>query len=271
MIRRTLISLGAVALLSATAGAQARTVTVTASEFTFAAPDSIAAGQTTFQLVNRGTELHHMQIVKLDAGKTFADFEASLKNPGPPPSWLSFVGGPNAGIPDGQSMVQVTASLSAGEYVLLCMIPSPDGKPHLMKGMYRPLRVTGTGVTQAGAPTADYVLTLNDYNFDFDKPLKAGTRTIQIKNSAKQWHEAVLVRLPPNVPVTAFMEWLGTGMKGQPPVIPMGGIVALTPGRENLLTVTLEPGEYGLYCFLPAPDGKEHIAHGMFKQITVSK
>jgi hypothetical protein len=138
--------------------------------------------------------------------------------------------------------------------------------------MIKPLTVTQAApVTQAGALQADYVLTLYDYNFDFDKPLKAGRRTIQIKNTAKQFHEAVIAKLPPNTPVTALMEWLGAGMKGPPPVIPAGGIVGLTQGQENLVTLDLEPGEYGLYCFLPAPDGKEHVAHGMFKKITVTK
>jgi uncharacterized cupredoxin-like copper-binding protein len=53
-------------------------------------------------------------------------------------------------------------------------------------------------------------------------------------------------------------------------VIPAGGVVGLAPGEENLLTVDLAPGEYALYCFVPdAKDGKEHVEHGMFKQITV--
>jgi uncharacterized cupredoxin-like copper-binding protein len=63
---------------------------------------------------------------------------------------------------------------------------------------------------------------------------------------------------------------LKAGMKGPPPVIPAGGVVGLAPGEENLLTVDLAPGEYALYCFVPdAKDGKEHVEHGMFKQITV--
>lgn len=273
MFRRTLLSAGALFVIAAAnAGAQARTVLVTASDYTFSAPDSVAAGVTTFQLVNRGPELHHMQLIKLEQGKTFADFGEAMKNPGPPPAWVTFLGGPNAGIPDGRAMVTVTATLTPGNYVLLCMIPSPDGKPHVAKGMVKPLKVTGpSNVTQAGAPVADYVMTLYDYNFDFDKAVKAGNRTILIKNTAKQFHEAFIVKLPPNTPATALLEWLQGGQKGPPPVIPMGGIVGLTAGQENLVTLDLEPGEYALYCFLPAPDGKEHVQHGMFKQFTVSR
>jgi uncharacterized cupredoxin-like copper-binding protein len=49
-------------------------------------------------------------------------------------------------------------------------------------------------------------------------------------------------------------------------------VVGIGPNQENWLTVDLEPGEYALYCFLPdAKDGKEHLQHGMLKQITVGK
>ncbi len=255
------------------AGAQGRTVMVMASDFKFDAPDSIPSGITTFQLMNHGPELHHMQIVRLEQGKTFADFEAAAKNPGPPPAWITFVGGPNAGIPDGQHTTTVTATLPAGNYVMLCLIPGPDGKPHLAKGMYRALKVTGSSraVAQTGAPKADAVMTLFDYNFELDKPLTAGKRTILIKNTAKQAHEAFVVKLPPNVPPTALLEWMAGGMKGH-----AAGNSRWWNRRADVRSgepadIDLEPGDYALYCFVPAPDGKEHVAHGMFKQITVAK
>jgi uncharacterized cupredoxin-like copper-binding protein len=271
MIRRTTPALAALTLVASLAGAQGRTVTITASEFRFDAPDSIAAGLTTFELINKGTELHHMQIVRLDQGKTIADVQDALKNPGPPPAWVVDVGGPNAGVPDGRTAITVTIDLKPGNYVMLCFIPSPDGTMHVKKGMAKPFTVTsGSAIAPAGAPKADVQMTLYDYNFDLDTPLTAGRHTIRIKNTAKQSHEAFIAKLAPNVPVTAFLEWLKAGMKGPPPVIPAGGVVGLAPGEENLLTVDLAPGEYALYCFVPdAKDGKEHVEHGMFKQITV--
>lgn len=248
-------------------------VSVTATEYKFQAPDSIPAGVTTFDLVAKGSELHHMQIVRFEDGKTFADFQAALHH-GPPPSWVSWVGGPNGPIPDGLHKATVTLALSPGNYALICFIPSPsDMKPHMAKGMMHPFKVTAgrAGVVQAGLPKADYVMTLYDYNFDVDKEMTAGRKNILIKNTAKQFHEVVFAKLPPGVPVTAFNEWVDNGLKGPPPVIPAGGIVGINPGVENVLTIDLEPGDYGLYCFLPAPDGKEHIHHGMFKKITVSR
>lgn len=274
MHHRTLLTAAVLLAIGAGAGAQARTINVLATDYKFDAPDSIPAGVTTFRLVARGMEIHHMQIVRLEQGKTMADFEAAMKNPGPPPAWITFMGGPNAGIPNGEHAVSVTANVPPGNYALLCLIPSPDGTMHVMKGMVKPLTVTSGTVTQAGRslPKADVVMTLYDYNFDVDKPLTAGRRTILMKNTAKQFHEAFLAKLPPGVPATAFLEWIGAGMKGQPPIVPMGGIVGISPGQENLVTVDLEPGKYALYCFLPdAKDGKEHVHHGMFKEITVGQ
>jgi uncharacterized cupredoxin-like copper-binding protein len=267
------LTLAIIASISSVAAAQGQVVTITASDYKYDAPDSVSAGLTTFKLVNQGPELHHLQIVRLEDGKTIDDFAASFKSPGPPPSWVTFVGGPNAGIPDGKMVTQITTTVTAGTYVMLCIIPDAKGVIHVMKGMMRPLRVTASsGVTQAGAPAVDATLSLYDYNFDLDKPLKAGRRTILVKNNSPQWHEAFLAKLPPNTPLPAFPEWIAGGMKGRPPVVPAGGIVALSPNKENLLTLDLEPGDYALYCFLPdAKDGKEHVQHGMMKQITVTK
>jgi len=273
MSRRALFALGTLVVLATSAAAQTPTVTVTATDFAFSFPDTIQAGLTTFEIVNHGTELHHMQILRLEQGKTMADFGAAMQNmQGPPPAWISFVGGPQGGVPHGPA-TNATLMLAPGNYVAMCAIPSPDGKPHVARGMVKAFTVTGRApaVVQTGAPKADYVLTLYDYNYDTDKPLKAGRRTILFKNTAQQFHEAFMVKLPPNVPVTALLEWMGGGMKGQPPVIPVGGIVGIGMGKENLVTMDLEPGNYGLYCFFPAPDGKEHVVHGMVKQITVTK
>lgn len=271
MIRRASAAAGALLMLASIASAQGRTVTITTSDYQFDAPDSIAAGIVTFELVNKGPELHHVQILRLDQGKTMDDFGAAMKNPGPPPAWVSFIGGPNAPIPDGKTTTSVTATLKAGNYVIICMVPSPDGTPHVMKGMVRPLRVTkATGVMQAGAPKADAVLTLYDYNFDFDKPLTAGKHTIRIRNTSPQFHEAFLAKLPPNTSAWAVPDWVHGGMKGPPPAIPMGGITGINPGQENILMVDLEPGDYALYCFMPdSKDGKEHVTHGMVKKFTV--
>jgi hypothetical protein len=251
-------------------------VTVHAKEFSFDAPKTIAAGMTAFKLVNDGTMLHHLQIMKLEQGKTFADLQAAMKKPGPPPAWLVSVGGPNAAVP--HSTIEATLNLEAGNYVIACFIPSPgDPTPHLMKGMIQPLAVTaGGGVAQAGtamedAPTPDVHLVLKDYGFKFSKPLHAGKNVIHVMNEGPQEHEAVFVKLAPGKHIADVNAWVTKeGMKGPPPGAPIDGMASLAKGRTGIFTVNLAPGNYGLICFAPdAKDGKEHSLHGMTSEFTV--
>ena len=121
------------------------TATVHAKDFSFEAPDSIPSGWTTFHLINDGPNFHHIQLVRLDSGKTLQDLDAAMKNPGPPPRWAVFVGGPNA--PSPNSSVDATLNLQPGNYAMLCMVDIPGHVPHAAKGMVRPLTVTAASGT----------------------------------------------------------------------------------------------------------------------------
>jgi len=241
--------------------------TVYAKDFVFEAPDSISAGLTTFHLVNEGPALHHVQLARLDSGKTVADFEAAMKNPGPPPAWLVFVGGPNAPEPGGTFDAMV--DLKEGSYVLVCLVDIPDHTPHVMKGMLRPMKVTAASGAPATAPNADVTLTLADYNFLIDGALTAGKHTIKIENKGPQAHEIEIIRLAPGKTAKDFGAWVQT-MQGPPPANAIGGISATIPGTTSYINVDLTPGNYALVCFVPdVKDGKAHIEHGMIKEVTI--
>ena len=257
--------------VSATAEKSApKVVTVTAADFSFDAPAQIPAGATTFRLVNTGTELHQAQLIKLEDGKTLDDLGKAMQNPGPPPSWMRFVGGPN-GIAPGQE-ANATAVLTTGQYAYVCFIPSADGKIHLSKGMVRPFEVTaGSSASASDFPAADVTIKLVDYGFESSQPLTAGRRTIMVENAGPQVHELVLLKLAPGKTTEDFGKWAETGMKGPPPAEPLGGVVALDNGGRGTFEVDLKPGDYGLICFVPdAKDGKPHLAHGMMKNLKVS-
>jgi hypothetical protein len=161
----TLAAVVPAALAAPPSIAKPHVVTVVAHEYGFEAPKSIAAGTVTFHLVNRGKELHHLWLARLDQGKTADDAVAAFKAGGPPPSWIVDVGGPNAPVPGGS--FDATVTLAPGNYLMMCMIPSPgDNTPHVMKGMMAPLTVTGTAAA-ATEPEADVTVKLVDYAFDF--------------------------------------------------------------------------------------------------------
>jgi hypothetical protein len=77
------------------ASATPSAVTVITTDYSFEAPAELPAGLTTFKLVNQGPSIHHVQLVKLNEGKTVDDFMAALKAGGPPPKWATMEGGPN--------------------------------------------------------------------------------------------------------------------------------------------------------------------------------
>ena len=118
----------------------------------------------TLKLINKGPEIHHIQLIRLNDGKTFGDFTAALKalKPGAPlPTFVEELAAPN--VPAGAEGQEVTQELTAGNYVLACMIPSPDGIPHFAKGMMRPLTVVASTGLTASVPMADVRVTMTDY------------------------------------------------------------------------------------------------------------
>jgi hypothetical protein len=250
--------------------AKPEAVTVTASDFAYEAPDSVAAGAVTVHLANHGKELHQAQLIKLEQGKTMADVAQALKGGGPPPSWIKFVGGPNATAPGQET--QATAVLSPGNYAYICFIPSPDGVMHAAKGMARPFTVTaGSSAAASQIPPADVTIKLMDYDFQSSQPLKAGRQRIMVENAGPQIHELVLLKLAPGKTAQDFGAWAEQGMKGPPPAEPLGGVTLLDKGARGSFAADLTPGNYGLICFYPdSKDGKPHLAHGMVKTIKVS-
>ena len=249
-------------------------VTVHAKEYAFTAPEHIAAGTTTFRLVNDGKEPHQVSILKLAPGKTPADFLAAAKANQPTP-WAVGAGGPNTAGPG--ETIEATVTLDAGNYLLVCWVPSPGAPvPHLAKGMIHPLTVTAAAASVkavAYAPDAvpDVRVDLTDYTFTFSKPLTAGTHTIQVVNHGPQEHEAVFQKLAPGKTMKDVDAWFEGGMQGPAPLAPAPGMAALGKGRTGTFTMTLTPGRYAVVCFVPdAKDGKPHEMHGMVQEFSVA-
>lgn len=244
------------------------TATIYAKDFAFESPDTITSGMTTFHLVNEGPNLHHAQLVRLDSGKTIADFGAAMKNPGPPPQWAVFVGGPNA--PDPGASSDAVVDLQPGNYAVICLVDIPAHVPHVMKGMAHPLTVVASTGAPAAAPTADIDVTLSDYNFVIKGPLTAGKHTIKVANAGPQPHELEIIRLADGKTPKDLATWMEK-MEGPPPASAIGGVVAMMKDMTGYATLDLTPGNYVAICLLPdMKDGKPHAAHGMIKEFKVS-
>ena len=237
-------------------------VHVTATDYAFQAPDTVASGVTTFHLMNQGKEAHHVVILRMP----LAQLQAVNPN-GPPPADLVMLGGPNAASPGGTA--EATVDLAPGTYTLACFIPAADGRPHVAMGMARELTVT-QGTSTAAMPVADITIKLSDYTFELSGPLTAGRHTIRVEDAGPQMHEMVFVKLESGKTVQDMAAWLEKP-QGPPPGALINGASPMTVGGANTTTVDLTPGEYGMICFVPdSKDQKPHIAHGMIKQVTVN-
>jgi hypothetical protein len=250
----------------------ANVVHIVAKDYTFDSPAQIPAGLTTLHLMNQGKEAHQAELIKLTEGKTYEDFMAAVRamtQNTPPPSWVVFDGGPNAAAPAGTA--ESTQTLEAGNYALVCFIPSTDGQSQIMKGMSRGLVVTPSNATPAAEPTPTTTMTLSDYKFDLSSPLKSGQNVVRVENAADQPHEVVIFKLPPGKTMKDFEAWLPVSDKQPPPAIPSGGVVGLSKGRHVFFTANLEPGDYVFICFIgDAKDGKPHFTHGMVQPFKIT-
>jgi hypothetical protein len=256
--------------MAASAGVEPAVVTIVAKDFAYEAPDTITGGLVTLRMVNQGPELHHIQLVHIGDGHTYAEFLEGLKNmqPGSPmPPWLHDVAGPNTPVPGGEQ--SITGELQPGTYAIVCFIPSADQVPHAMKGMMKELTVLPNTGPAATPPVSDIAVKMTDYAWEVTPEITAGKHIIRIENLAAQSHELFIAKLEPGKSMTDLAAWVDNQV-GPPPGTPMGGISGMANGAVVYLPVDLTPGEYGLFCFLPdAKDGKPHTAHGMMKQITV--
>jgi hypothetical protein len=244
--------------------ASPHTITLVYTDYSFAdMPDTVSAGMVTLRGVNEGKEPHQAMVVRLGDGHTADELMRALQNPGPPPSWMHIEGGPQVG-------ADVMLNLVPGQYVLLCMIPSPDGTPHAMKGMVRPFTVVPSSAAAVSPPVVDLDLTMANYDWTMSKPLKAGRNVIKVTTAPGQPHELVIAHLLPGKGAKDIAAWEENMSGGPPPFDFITGNSPLGGGGTNYLTVDLKPGRYALVCFLPdAADGKSHLAHGMIREIFV--
>jgi hypothetical protein len=269
-IRRTALLLAGVVLLGAGGpGAKPNVVTVVARDFSLDLPASIPAGLTTFHLVNRGKQEHHMTVVRLGQGKTAAEALKAIidAGKGPRPVWLHQVGGPQALMPRTEG--NATLVLEPGDYLAFCEVPGPDPAPHFMKGMAKAFTVTGP--SRPGVlPAADVALSLSDYDFTFDHPLTRGRHTVAVTNSASQPHMLVMMRFPPKQGMKQFIDWAMNPQGKLSPGHAAGGVTEIPPGATVVFSENFPPGRYGMICFSPDPtDGKPHFVHGMQKEFDV--
>ncbi|MBA2565005.1 MAG: hypothetical protein H0V09_06235, partial [Gemmatimonadetes bacterium] len=240
-------------------------VTIVAREYAFEVPGPVPAGRTTLRLANRGKEVHHLQLYRLEGERTAADLGNFLRTarPGAPlPGWAVAAGGPGAIVPGGES--NATVELEPGSYALLCYVPTHDGTPHFAKGMLQAAEVVpAREAAGQPEPQPDAVVHLQEYDFQLTGPLTPGESTIRVENTGAERHEVHFFRLGAGKTLEDLRGWFESGEQGPPPARPVGGTSVIEPGARTTIDLALEAGEYVLVCFEPAEeDRRPHFMHG---------
>jgi plastocyanin len=102
-------------------------------DYSFETDGRITAGRRTIRVENVAEQAHEVVVVRLEPGRSGADFLNFLGNPvGAPPGRM--IGGVT-GIARGE-VNTVTLEFEPGDYALICFIPDAgDGAPHFVHGM----------------------------------------------------------------------------------------------------------------------------------------
>ena len=250
--------IGAIALAAA--------VQITATDYKLSMPDKIPSGVTTFIFENKGSEPHYVRFVRVEKGHTIDDFVAWQKSGTPIPDWLVSSGGIGT-IPPGMTE-EYTATLAAGNYVVICTYPMADGTPHLVKGMYTALRVGPDASAERTPASEDLTVTMHDHGFQLTAPVSGGKTRWHVHNNGSEPHQALLVRLPDDVNEFRERQWFANGSRGRRDGIPAGGVVELLPDADAWFSLELKPGRYLLLCSVLEEEGR-HFDLGMIYHFTI--
>jgi len=274
-MRNALVIGGVAAMLFASCAKESKqttaappTVSVNASNYKFAAPETVPAGVVSMKLSNAGPEVHQAQLLRLNDGANAQQVVTAAKDP----TELgihklgTYAGGPNA-VDKGESQA-VTMNLSPGRYVFMCLVPDAKGRPHASLGMVKAFTVT-SGTNDASEPPAG--LSASAREFDFQLP-STWTGTVKYTNLGKQDHEFQIMEVAPGRTPADFENFFksSTPETGPPPWTTQGGLAVVAPGKSGTFTVDLKPGTYYVMCFVTDPQRKApHFALGMMKKFTV--
>jgi uncharacterized cupredoxin-like copper-binding protein len=133
---------------------------------------------------------------------------------------------------------------------------------------------SGDNTTTTSATKARPHVTIDAKDFAYTLPasMPSGWVDVTLHNSGKTGHQIAFAKLG-TVSFAAFKAAaVTTDVKKLADVQFVGGPNNVDPGGSVTATIHLEPGTYGVACFIPADsDGKTHAEHGMIGQVTVTQ
>ena len=223
-------------------GARQAAVSVQVNEHGYVMPSRITGHVVAMHFRNTGHRVHEFALGRIDAGHTVAEARRASTS-GARPAWLHDVAGPGVMTPGAE--ITVTRTLAPGTYFFLDAVPDTNGTPFAKRGGWKAFVIAGN--SGAVLPTPDAVLVALKTHFAIP-PLKAGLRTIELRNSSGAGRGFILSSLNPGQSRAVAERWSATIEKtgrqpaSAPPVTLLGAIQTIPTGTSVFLTVRLEAG-----------------------------
>ena len=241
-------------------------VTVTITEDSFTAPDTIAAGYVNIQLVNEAADMHSAHLIKLDEGyssrqliEAYAD---SMLSGGARPEWMTHRGG----VISETGTSDITIFLDAGNYTWVCVMGT-DSVPHFKGHESSAVIVVGEVDSAIKMPDPDVVINMTDKNHEIDSKVEPGMQSVQVVNSGTKYHLVAISKLDQDATADDVVSWF-TSYNGPPPATGIVATSAIGPGLTAHLNIDFEPGTYVAYCMANA-EGNFHLMDGAITTFTV--
>lgn len=242
---------------------------VIATDDSLDSPEQVEAGLVNIRLFNRGKRLHSVLLIKVERLERLQTIADLLRTNDWNVTWIRPLGGPERVVPGGMSTAIMR--LEPGRYILADLGDGiGQGRLAIDFAMLKELSVLGPERRMPLPPT-ELSVVLTEWAITLTAPLAAGRRTVRVENMGRTEHNVWVVRLLPGHTMGEARQWVERPT-GSLPFEAVGGTTTLAPGRNLNLTLDLLPGEYALICGLWNPLSKKtHSAHGMFKQVTVTR
>ena len=107
---------------------------------------------------------------------------------------------------------------------------------------------------------------MREFAYDHPAVAPSGRVVVKVDNVGSLTHQLVLVRVPEELPPLA--EQLRSDTRQA--VDTIANLIDRPAGSNSIIAVDLEPGRYGLVCFLRDAEGLQHHARGMSSEFRVA-
>jgi hypothetical protein len=249
---------------------------ITVDDSAYQMPTDMSAGLTVVTIENQSSDDASVIIASPKEGESADDLIAEISDTSSDSGFPSvvyeatFTGG------TGAAAGQTTESLVDLPEGDLVFFPEADQEPVVV-------HVKEASGDTPDEPDADLTVEMKEFEFaGLPDQVAAGDHVLKVSNSGEQPHIMSIVGLPAGATTEQFQNYLTTILTGTPPAGPsmditaessesVGNIAFLSKGNTIWAPLHLEPGTYGVVCFIPDPEtGGYHATMGMAQVFTVA-